>query len=425
MGVKYMHNTSDANLVKKKTIARIAAIFTGMMILLTFFSNTINNFSLPRVQVEKPISGALIKEVTGEGTVEAVEETSVYASAGRRVEQIKIKAGDKVKKGQIIAVLEKSELEEQLKIETIRYEKLKLALEGLTGNRIQDYKRTVEAAGENLQEAQKNLDKVKSLYDAGAASSDEFQEAGRILEQSQKDYAVKKEDETAGLADLKRLVKNAEYDVQLQKITIDRLQNELNAGSLLAAPMDGVVTELNYLEGSLISNTVPVYIIADTSRGFRFRATVDDKSSKYLVIGDPVQVSLKSSSKKIITGQISDITINMQYPGEKSDLVVELPAEGLNGGERGEIYIGKKTKAYALLVPNIAVGTDNNGRFVWVIKEKKGPLGNEFYVQKAAVTYDDSDNFKTAILQGIDINENIIVKYSKSIMEGSRVIVDR
>jgi HlyD family secretion protein len=420
-----MDNTSDANLVKKKTIARIVAIFTGIMILLTFFSNTINNFSLPRVQLENPISGSLIKEVTGEGVVEAVKELSIYASQGRRVEEVKVKAGDKVSKGQVIAILEKKDLEEQLKVETIKYEKLKLTLEGLTDTGMEKYNRPVEAAAENVQEAQKNLDSVTGLYDENAVSGDELEKARKTLENAQKDYIVQKEDGAAGLAELKRSIKSTGYDIELQKITVDKLQSELSTGSILEAPMDGIVTGLNYEEGSLVNNTVPVYTVADISSGFRFRASVDEKSSEYLKIGDPVQVSLGSSSAKVISGKISDITVNMENPGEISDLVVDLPAEGLSNGERGEIYADKKTKAYAILVSNSAVCTDNNGNFVWVVKEKKGPLGNEFYVQKAAIKKEDSDDFKTAVLQGLDPDDKIIVKYSKSISEGSRVMIDR
>jgi HlyD family secretion protein len=420
-----MNNTSDANLVKKKTIARIAAIFIAIMIFLTFFSNTINNFSLPRVQLENPMSGALIKEVTGEGVVEPVDKISIYASQGRRVEEIKVKAGDEVSKGQTIAILDKKDLEEQLNVETIRYEKLKLTLEGLNSTSMVKYSRPVEKAGENVQEAQKNLDTVKKLFDAGVASGDELDKATNMLSEAQKNYTEQKEDETVGLADLKRQIKSTGYDVELQKITVDKLQKELSTGSTLESPMDGVVTELNYQEGSLINNTVPVYTIADISKGFRFRATVDEKSSKYLDIYDTVQVSFGSSSSKTVSGKISNITTNMEYPGERCDIVVDVPAKGLSSGEHGELYADKKTKTYALLIPNNAVVTDNNGKFVWVIKERKGPLGNEFYVQKAAITAEDSDNFKTAVLQGIDMDENIIVKYSKSISEGSRVIVDR
>ncbi len=420
-----MNNTSDANLVKKKTIARIAAIFIAIMIFLTFFSNTINNFSLPRVQLENPISGALIKRVTGEGVVEAAKETSFYASQGRRVEEIKVKAGDKVNKGQIIAILEKKDLEEQLNVETIRYEKLKLALDGLNNTSVEKYSRPVEAAEENVLEAQKNLDTIKALHDAGAASGDELEKARNMLSEAQKDCMAQKEEETAGLAELNRSIKSTGYDVELQKITVDNLKKELSTGSILQSPMDGVVTKLNYQEGSLINNTIPVYTIADISAGYRFRAAVDEKSSEYLNIGDPVQVSLGSSSAKSISGKITDIIANLDYPGEKRDLIVELPAEGLSSGEHGEIYADKKTKTYTILVPNVAVATDNNGKFVWVVKEKKGPLGNEFYVQKAAITTEDEDDFKTAVLQGLEPDEQIIVKYSKSISEGSRVIIDR
>jgi multidrug efflux pump subunit AcrA (membrane-fusion protein) len=420
-----MNNASDANLVKKRTIARIAAIFTGVMLLLTFFSNTINNFSLPRVQLESPISGALIKEVTGEGSVEAAKELKIYASQGRRVEEVKAKAGDKVSKGQVIILLDKEDLEEQLKVETIKYEKLKLTLEGLNAANAEKYSRPVEAAGEAVQEAQKNLDRVRTLYDAGAATGDELGKAEDMVKGAQKNYTVQKEEETAGLSEWKRLIKSTGYDVELQKMAVDKLQRELSTGSVLEAPMDGVVTELNYQEGSLVNNTIPVYAIADLSKSFRFRATVEEKSSEYLEIGDEIQVRLGSASAKILSGKVSEITANMESPGERKDILVALPAEGLSGGEHGEIYVGKRTRAYAVLVPNSAVGTDNNGHFVWVVKEKKGPLSNEFYVQKAAIKAEDSDNFKTVVLQGLELEDKVIVKYSKSISEGSRVIIDR
>lgn len=55
---------------RKKLIGKLSLLFLMTMIGLTFFSNTINNFALPRVQTVRPASGALIKEIFGEGTVE-------------------------------------------------------------------------------------------------------------------------------------------------------------------------------------------------------------------------------------------------------------------------------------------------------------------------------------------------------------------
>jgi HlyD family secretion protein len=58
-----------------------------------------------------------------------------------------------------------------------------------------------------------------------------------------------------------------------------------------------------------------------------------------------------------------------------------------------------------------------------VLKERKGALGNEFYVQKVSVSTGDSDNIKTAVLNGISPMDKVVSDSDKSISDGARVML--
>lgn len=71
---------TEAQTYKKKKIVRNAAIiFITVVVLLTFFSKTINNFLLPEVEYGSPRSGTLTKEITAQGEVIPLKTETVNA----------------------------------------------------------------------------------------------------------------------------------------------------------------------------------------------------------------------------------------------------------------------------------------------------------------------------------------------------------
>lgn len=419
-----VNSVLNENQAKKRKILRASCIFIGIMLLLTFFSNTINNFSLPRVSTEHPLNGSLIKEVAGEGRVQSKESVTVYVDQGRLVDDVRGKVGDSVKKGQVIVVLNKEGLERQLKEEELLYDQMKLVFEKLTDDNPANSSQAVSLeagiAKRNLDTAEENLENTKNLYNAGAVSREELKKAEDSLFAAQ----ISMENEIKEQKNKLRDIDSQKITLQLQEMKIQELKRKVTDESTLTSPVDGIINGLNTVKGALTEGIVPVFSIADQSKGFEIKITVEDDKSKYLTIGDEVEISIKSLGDKTIKGKLREIADNAQQRGEKKDLLIDLLQEGLMGGETGEILIEKKTRVYHMLVSNTAIGTDSNGKFVWVLKERKGPLGEEFYVQRAGVTVDDSDSFKTAVLNGISPDENIVVHYSKNLSDGSQVIPD-
>ncbi len=403
----------ETNRNRKKRILRISYIFIGVMLFLTFFSNTINNFSLPRVSVEQPVSGALIKEVTASGVIEAKDTEKVYSRQGRLVNEVRVKPGDKVSKGDIIAVLDRAEIEQQLEEQMLRYEQAKLLLEKLI-----DAGSSIETVERNVKVAKGNLDGKKALFDSGAISGEEVRQAENALLQVQREL----DNERKRQRDNERDIKIQQSSNELAELTIERLRKELEEETTLISPVDGIINELNVTPGSLVNGGVPVFSVDDASEGFEVKIAVDQKKAQYLSVGDTAEITVKSLGNKVIAGTIREIAESTVNKGEVKDLFIDIPADGISGSERCDIYISKKTRAYDILVPNTAVGTDDKGKFVWVMKGKKGSLGSEFSVQKAYVTVGDSDSSKTAIISGISSEEQIIVSYSKNISDGCRVM---
>ena len=90
---------------RKDRIKNIAIVFLVIMLLLTFFSNTIMNYSLAEVETVYAESGTLTTKIRGEGYVEAKEPINVNCKRESEVLKVLVKEGDKVKKGQAMFVL--------------------------------------------------------------------------------------------------------------------------------------------------------------------------------------------------------------------------------------------------------------------------------------------------------------------------------
>lgn len=99
---------------RKEWIKNVAIIFLIVLLILTFFSNTIMNYSLPEVAAQYCMSGSITNKVKGTGTVQASDPYSVIYDSTRKVESVVVRSGDTVKKGDVLYILEDSESEELL-----------------------------------------------------------------------------------------------------------------------------------------------------------------------------------------------------------------------------------------------------------------------------------------------------------------------
>lgn len=174
---------------RRELIKTIAIVFLIIILVLTFFSNTIMNRSLPEVSSQYVTSGAINAKIRGSGTVSANEAYEVTINQTRKVKSVLVKEGDEVKTGDVLFILEESESDE-----------LKAAEDALLQKEASYQKSLITASN----------DKAKENYEIKKAR-EEYDSAKAILAlYSDKDYPSILQEESRAAAELTSL--QAEYD---------------------------------------------------------------------------------------------------------------------------------------------------------------------------------------------------------------------
>lgn len=95
------------SLKKNRTwVIKLATVFFVILLLLTFFSNTIMNYSLPQVATQAIQSGTITSKVRGSGTVTTANPYNVTVSSERKIKIVNVKEGDSVEQGALLVMFE-------------------------------------------------------------------------------------------------------------------------------------------------------------------------------------------------------------------------------------------------------------------------------------------------------------------------------
>lgn len=168
---------------RREWVKNVAIIFLVILLILTFFSNTIMNYSLPEVATQYVQRGSITAKVRGTGNIEATDPYNVMVKESRVIASVAVKQGDQVEKDQVLYYLEETESDELTKAEA-ELEDLKLSyMKGLFGSnvspeviskvangnvdgfsalqaKVTDMQNRLDDAQARVKECQENLDKI-------------------------------------------------------------------------------------------------------------------------------------------------------------------------------------------------------------------------------------------------------------------------
>ena len=97
---------------RKEWVKNVAIIFLSIMLVLTFFSNTIMNYSLPEVATSVIEPGSITAKIRGTGTLTSDDPYKIMIEETRVISSVAVKAGDTVEKDQVLFYLEDKESDE-------------------------------------------------------------------------------------------------------------------------------------------------------------------------------------------------------------------------------------------------------------------------------------------------------------------------
>jgi len=218
--------------VKKREWVKDAAIlFLAVLLVLTFFSNTIMNRSLPEVATAAVQSGNIIAKVRGTGTVTATGKHQVKAKETRTIRSVMVKVGQEVNAGDVLFVLGQGDetLLEQAKekLRTLQASYQRAALNVPTMN-YASYNRAIENAQNALNRAMdKRYEAETKLYDTTAdpitaAALQRYLDQEEYVRQLELEYTVEKDRKLEELANRKAQLEQEIANLEISSEYLNR-----------------------------------------------------------------------------------------------------------------------------------------------------------------------------------------------------------
>ncbi len=403
-----MIDENAINTTRKRIVGRIACGFIAAMLLLTFLSSTINNLGLIRVESAEVKTGTLVYMVEKPATVTPVNLYEVYAERDLKVVSLRVKTGEMVKKGQLLAKFDVRGMEEEIKTKTLQLESSNTEKELLAYK----YDLDIESSERAAADAQKELLAATELYEAGAETPANVEKLRKAYEAAERDCRKLQEEKAASLA-LKQI------GAEMLRQSIDTAKADLERSEAVYAPVDGYIWEISVREGAFTGASKPAFRVAGPG-GVYTEFTVGVEEGKHLAAGDRMTVAVPALDNKKIEAEISSVNSSETEDGIRIAAQIDDPE--LKGGERINISITKESEFFDAIIPNSAVRTDSNGRkFAYVIKERKSSLGKEYYLQKAFLYVAASDQKETAVSSGLSFFEKVVTESDRLVMAGDRV----
>lgn len=271
---------------------------------------------IPSATVAEAKRGSIAHALSLAGQFQPYQVVDVHPKVTGFMARINVDIGDRVHKGQVLAVLEVPELNAQLQGSTFEMERAKSDLtraqhevkraEAMHAALHLDYKRLVEAA-----KAQPGLVAQQELDDAQSKD---------LASESQVDAA-------------KASAAAAEQHTQVAHADKDRVQALKNYTSVVA-PLDGVIIWRYADTGALIqsgtnSNEQDIPIVRLSQSGLlRLRVPIPENDVQYVRVGDPMQVRVDAIGRTF-SGKIVRFTRNVNFETRTMEAEVDLDNKDL------------------------------------------------------------------------------------------------
>ena len=318
--------------------------------------------NLPRVEVVRPRRGTVAQRLQTNATLEAFEETDLFAKVSGYLSDVRVDIGDHVKAGQVLAVIDVPEMKQELA----------------------EAKAQLASKQSSLESARRQLDHNKAdlaLQSALAKDRDQLGEgrgfiSDRTLDQVHANAEIAKAD--LGVAEANRDL--AANQVDVAAATVEKIK-ALLAYTQIVAPFDGVVARRQVNRGDLVqaataTRTTPsagsLFTVQriDTIRVF---CDVPENDVPHLHVGDPAIVKPSGFDGKPFIGKVTRFSLRLDPETRNMRTEIDLPnpKEQLYPGTYAEVSLEMNRRPDALTVPIAAVGSDNDGNFVYTITEDR------------------------------------------------------
>jgi RND family efflux transporter MFP subunit len=335
--------------------------------------------SRPRVEVVHPRRITVAQRLQTNATLEAFEETDLFAKISGYLSDVRVDIGDHVKAGQVLAVIYVPEME----------------------NELSEAKAQLASKQSSLERARHDVDHNKAnitLQDALLKRREELSTghwiSDRVLDEVRANAEIAKAD--LGVAEANRALAAAE--VEVAAATVEKTKTLL-AYSQIVAPFDGVVARRLVNRGDLVqaataTRMTPLFTVQriDIIRVF---CDVPESDVSHLHIADPAIVEPSGFDGKPFIGKVTRFStrLNPETRNMRTEIDLSNPEERLYPGMYAKVSLEMNRRPDALTVPADAVGSDGDGNFVYTITDNR--------ITRLAIKIGLTDNGRIEVTTGL------------------------
>ncbi|MBU6450464.1 MAG: efflux RND transporter periplasmic adaptor subunit [Cyanobacteria bacterium REEB67] len=400
---------------------------------------------LPAVTVAPPKASPASRQLTLPGTVEALQETPVYARADGYIKSRFADIGDRVTTGQVLADIETPEVDESAK-EARALVLTQMATKAQIQANLDKAKADYDTAVADLAQARANVIERKSnqkfsessdrrwrtLAEQGAVSSHDADDKENNLKMSI--AATQAAEDRVRSLQSQVIAARARVHAELANLNmgdanIDAAQARQNrtktqqAFNKVTAPFTGVITERNIDAGTLITggsenSKTSLYRIAriDTVKVF---VEVPQYASSSIRVGQTVQVALKEFPGRVFSGKILRTSVALDAAARtlKTEIHIPNPDLTLTPGMYADVSFALPRNTRTFIIPANALVTRGDGPQV--------VLAVNNTIEYRPVQLGDDFGKEIEVVAGLKGNDQVVVNPSDALKDGGRVAIDK
>jgi len=421
-------------IINKKTIS-VALII--ILIIISYFVFFTRDEDSIEVRTMNSYIGDLEKTIKISGTIETLDSEVISLQPSLEVIKTYYNENEYVKKGDLIAELDSDDLKTQLSKAKLNLAQLEKDLQDLKSsssgserpllvNALEKSKANIENINTDLNNAQEDLERNKILLENDAISEKEYETQVNLVEDlksSLKNAEITYEDAQISLSNYDSSQNKAADKLELQiesaKLDISSIEGDISDRSIYAN-LDGIITELNLVEGRLTNNSSIISIYNDSS--FEFVSLVPQEDAVLIEKNQETEISLDGLSKTYTgyvskVGKIAEIDPNSgsQTPKVEIRILIDEIDNKIASGYNGDAVISLEKNEDVLLIRNEAIKKDNEGSFVFLVSGDS--------VEKIYVDTNLSDGYFTSIDSGIEENDEVVLNPPMELNDESSITI--
>lgn len=359
-------------------------------------------------KLQKVEKGDLAKSVVATGKVTPITKVEVKSKASGIVKKLLVDAGDKVKKGQLLAQLDKVEIEAQVEQSRAAVESAEASLTSSEA----DYERAkVDAEGPDVPLLKRAYDRAIGMAKAGVVSTSALEDAQKNYELALNKQNVSKAQATV----LKAKIAQARGQLGQDRANLKQLEEQLSYTDI-QSPIDGVVLSRDVEMGDAVSSILVlgssatlVMTLGDTSSVY-VKGKVDESDIGKVYLGQPARIKVESFKDKTFNGVVTKIS----PMGVEKDNVTTFEVRVSINNPGGELKAEMTANAEIILEEHKNVLQIPEGSIIYD-KDKKASVeipdtSAKDGKKKIAVNIGISNGAKTELLTGLKEGDQVVLQ---------------